>query len=82
MSDEARAAMTSSSERTERIPLELDLPILRGYEEESTSEASEGECELLWPRLIAGYRSFANYRIRTRREIPIVILEAAGTLSG
>ena len=39
--------------------------------------ANQEECELLWPRLIAAYRSFASYRTRTRREIPIVILEAA-----
>jgi len=40
--------------------------------------ASEEECKLLWPRLIASYRSLATYRERTRREIPIVILEAMG----
>jgi deazaflavin-dependent oxidoreductase (nitroreductase family) len=39
-------------------------------------QAGEEECKLLWPRLIACYRSFASYRERTRREIPIVILEA------
>jgi 3beta-hydroxy-delta5-steroid dehydrogenase/steroid delta-isomerase len=44
--------------------------------------ASQEECELLWPRLIDAYRTFASYRTRTRREIPIVILEAAGTPSG
>jgi 3beta-hydroxy-delta5-steroid dehydrogenase/steroid delta-isomerase len=38
--------------------------------------ASEEECQLLWPRLIASYQSFARYRERTEREIPIVILES------
>jgi 3beta-hydroxy-delta5-steroid dehydrogenase/steroid delta-isomerase len=39
--------------------------------------ANQEECERLWPRLIASYRSFAKYRERTKRQIPIVILEAA-----
>jgi deazaflavin-dependent oxidoreductase (nitroreductase family) len=38
--------------------------------------ASEEECQLLWPRLVASYQSFATYRERTKREIPIVILES------
>ena len=32
---------------------------------------------IFWPRLIASYRSFARYRERTKRQIPIVILETA-----
>src|SRR5262245_60276127 len=31
----------------------------------------------LWPRLVAAYAPYARYRERTRREIPVVILEPA-----
>lgn len=37
--------------------------------------ASAEEAERLWPRLEASYPSYAAYRARTRREIPVVLLE-------
>jgi deazaflavin-dependent oxidoreductase (nitroreductase family) len=40
-------------------------------------EATPEECARLWPRLIATYRSFADYRERAGRRIPIVIFERA-----
>ncbi len=37
--------------------------------------ATPEEEAALWPKLIAAYGPYARYRERTRREIPIVILE-------
>lgn len=37
--------------------------------------ATSDEGAVLWPRLVAAYRPYARYRDRTRRAIPIVILE-------
>jgi deazaflavin-dependent oxidoreductase (nitroreductase family) len=37
--------------------------------------AGTEEAERLWPRLEASYPSYAAYRARTRREIPVVLLE-------
>ena len=38
--------------------------------------ASPEEKEALWPKLLATYRDYADYQARTRRDIPVVILEA------
>jgi deazaflavin-dependent oxidoreductase (nitroreductase family) len=38
-------------------------------------QASAGESERLWPELLAVYPPYADYRRRTRREIPLVVLE-------
>ena len=38
-------------------------------------EADAAERERLWPLLEASYRYYADYRERTKREIPVVILE-------
>jgi deazaflavin-dependent oxidoreductase (nitroreductase family) len=37
--------------------------------------ASREEKESLWPRVTAAYGSYAEYQQRTRRDIPLVILE-------
>jgi len=37
--------------------------------------ATPEEGERLWPRLLEAYRAYEEYRQRTRREIPIVVLE-------
>ena len=39
--------------------------------------ATGDEGERLWPRLVAAYKGYDAYRERTRREIPIVVLEPA-----
>lgn len=39
--------------------------------------ATGEEGERLWPQLVATYKSYDDYRERTRREIPIVVLEPA-----
>ena len=39
--------------------------------------ATPAEEAALWPRLVAAYAPYARYRERTRREIPVVILERA-----
>ena len=41
--------------------------------------ASSEEAETLWPILDAAYRYYPEYRARSKREIPIVILEPSGT---
>jgi deazaflavin-dependent oxidoreductase (nitroreductase family) len=37
--------------------------------------ASEAERATLWPQVVAAYRGYAGYQRRTRRRIPVVILE-------
>jgi deazaflavin-dependent oxidoreductase (nitroreductase family) len=41
----------------------------------SARRASPEETGRLWPLLEASYHSYASYRTRTRREIPVVLLE-------
>jgi deazaflavin-dependent oxidoreductase (nitroreductase family) len=38
-------------------------------------EAIEAERSLLWPRFVSMFSSYEDYRQRTERKIPIVILE-------
>lgn len=38
--------------------------------------ATGEEADRLWPALVASYRHYADYRRRTTREIPVVLLEA------
>jgi deazaflavin-dependent oxidoreductase (nitroreductase family) len=38
-------------------------------------EASQAEGERLWPKLLASYRRYREYRTHTERRIPIVVLE-------
>jgi deazaflavin-dependent oxidoreductase (nitroreductase family) len=40
-------------------------------------EASEAESERLWPKLQSSYAYYRDYRTRTQRRIPIVVLEPA-----
>ena len=40
-------------------------------------EASDAECERLWPKLLGSYKYFRDYRTRTQRHIPVVVLEPA-----
>lgn len=37
--------------------------------------ASSDEKAELWPRVVAGYKGYAQYQTRTERDIPLVILE-------
>lgn len=39
--------------------------------------ASAEERARLWPRCVAAYRGYASYQRKTKREIPLVILEPA-----
>jgi hypothetical protein len=36
--------------------------------------ASDAEKALLWPKLVAMYRDYADYQARTSRNIPVMIL--------
>ena len=38
-------------------------------------EANETESERLWPKLLSSYAHYRDYRTRTQRHIPIVVLE-------
>ncbi len=38
-------------------------------------EANEAESESLWPKLLSSYPYYRDYRVRTQRHIPIVVLE-------
>jgi deazaflavin-dependent oxidoreductase (nitroreductase family) len=38
-------------------------------------EASDAEAERLWPKLLASYPNFHDYRTHARRHIPVVMLE-------
>jgi deazaflavin-dependent oxidoreductase (nitroreductase family) len=39
--------------------------------------ANPAEREAWWPKVVASYPDYATYQARTKREIPIVLLEAA-----
>jgi len=41
-------------------------------------QARGAELDALWTRLDASYSYYADYRLRTSREIPVVVLERAG----
>jgi deazaflavin-dependent oxidoreductase (nitroreductase family) len=41
-------------------------------------EASDEERELLWPRVVDTYSDYEDYQLKTRRKIPLVILEPRG----
>jgi deazaflavin-dependent oxidoreductase (nitroreductase family) len=41
-------------------------------------EATDAECERLWPKLVSSYSHFRDYRSLSRRHIPVVVLEPAG----
>jgi len=45
----------------------------------SARQARGAELDRLWARLEASYRYYADYRRRTSREIPVVVLEPAKT---
>ena len=49
---------------------------IRGvHERRRARTATADEAEQLWPRLTAIYGAYADYRRRTTREIPVVVLE-------
>jgi deazaflavin-dependent oxidoreductase (nitroreductase family) len=41
--------------------------------------ATPDERSALWPRVTAAYKGYATYQTKTEREIPLVLLEPAGT---
>lgn len=47
------------------------------HHEVEARKASPEEAERLWPVVTSSYRFYRDYRTRTEREIPIVILERA-----
>ncbi len=53
------------------VEVEVDRERFAARARTATSE----ERELLWPKLVEMYGSYASYQRRTRREIPVVLLE-------
>ncbi|MGH0031478.1 MAG: nitroreductase family deazaflavin-dependent oxidoreductase [Myxococcota bacterium] len=53
------------------------VQIRREHREVLARRATPEEAERLWPTLVAAYRPYEDYRRRTGREIPIVLLEPA-----
>lgn len=41
--------------------------------------ASPEERAALWPKVTTAYKGYGNYQTKTKREIPLVLLEPAGT---
>ena len=41
--------------------------------------ATAEERAALWPKVTAAYKGYGNYQTKTKREIPLVLLEPAGT---
>lgn len=44
--------------------------------------AGPDETHVLWPKLEASYKHYAEYRTRTTRDIPVVILEPTASVAG
>jgi F420H(2)-dependent quinone reductase len=51
------------------------VQIDRQHHRVSARQARGAECDALWARLEQSYRYYADYRRRTSREIPVVVLE-------
>lgn len=57
------------------------VQIREGHHEVVARAASPEEVERLWPRLVEAYRPYEDYRRRTQREIPVVVLEPASSVA-
>jgi len=44
--------------------------------------ASPEERAALWPKVTSAYKGYGNYQTKTKREIPLVLLEPASTTRG
>lgn len=82
--DGTRLVVVASNAGDERPPAwwlnllhkpEASVRVGREHRRVRAREADPGERERLWPVLEASWRDFASYRERTKREIPVVILE-------
>jgi deazaflavin-dependent oxidoreductase (nitroreductase family) len=56
---------------------EVEVTMLGATRRMRARTASKREKEMLWPRVTASYRGYAQYQRNTRRDIPLVILEPA-----
>jgi deazaflavin-dependent oxidoreductase (nitroreductase family) len=52
-----------------------EVQVDRAHYRVTARQAVGAERDALWQRLEASYRYYANYRRRTSREIPVVVLE-------
>lgn len=82
--DEGRLLVVASKGGSKRHPLWYrnlvktpDVEVEVGGERRllRARTATPEEKAALWPRLLAVYRDYASYQARTRRDIPVVILE-------
>lgn len=53
----------------------VEVQVRREVKRMRARVASPEERARLWPRLVALYPAYAKYQARTRREIPVVVLE-------
>lgn len=56
---------------------EVGVQIGPRYQPMRARTATSADRDALWSRVVAGYPGYARYQERTRREIPIVILDPA-----
>ncbi len=54
------------------------MQVDRAHYRITARQARGAELDALWTRLDASYSYYADYRLRTSREIPVVVLERAG----
>jgi deazaflavin-dependent oxidoreductase (nitroreductase family) len=54
---------------------EAEIQIGPSHHSVRAREATPEEAETLWPRLLRSYRYYTDYRTRTKREIPVILLE-------
>lgn len=87
VADGERLLLVASNAGDERHPQwwlnllarpEAEVQLRRTRRRVRARAARPEEREALWPKLVAAYRPYEDYRHSTRREIPIVILEPAG----
>ena len=84
--DGPRLVVVASNGGTERVPawwhnLQADpnahVQCGREHRDVVAREATPPEVEALWPKLTAAYEFFDEYQSRTKRTIPVVLLEPA-----
>ena len=54
---------------------ETEIQIGASHHPVHAREATPEEAETLWPRFQRSYRYYTDYRTRTKREIPVILLE-------
>jgi deazaflavin-dependent oxidoreductase (nitroreductase family) len=61
---------------------EVEIQVKRKEMISTARVATADEAKNIWPRVDAAYSQYANYRAKTTREIPLVILSPGGGIPG